>query len=98
MTTPYVRFDEDDLILRDHLAADRTMLANERTLLAYVRTALTLIIVGVSLLKLFESKETHIIAWILIPCGMVMAVIGLVRFYKMKKMVLFKKNGTCRKK
>ncbi|HDK81416.1 MAG TPA: DUF202 domain-containing protein [Nitrospirae bacterium] len=33
-----------DLFLRDHLAAQRTMLANERTYLAYIRTALTLFI------------------------------------------------------
>lgn len=39
-----------DLILRDHLAIDRTVLANERTLLAYGRTALTLLIVGFSFL------------------------------------------------
>ncbi|HEX9972048.1 MAG TPA: DUF202 domain-containing protein, partial [bacterium] len=33
----YQEFSESDLILRDRLALDRTVLANERTLLAYVR-------------------------------------------------------------
>lgn len=33
---PYSRFDQEELIIRDYLAADRTVLANERTFLAYV--------------------------------------------------------------
>ena len=36
------QFTAEELILRDHLALDRTRLANERTLLAYLRTALML--------------------------------------------------------
>jgi len=36
--------DSGTTVLRDHLAADRTILANERTLLAYIRTALTFFI------------------------------------------------------
>lgn len=31
--SPYFRFCNDELILRDELAVDRTLLANERTLL-----------------------------------------------------------------
>ena len=31
-------------VIRDHLAAQRTLLANERTFLAYIRTALTLFV------------------------------------------------------
>ncbi len=45
---PYARFKGEDLILRDELAINRTILANEATLLAYVRSALTLIIAGVT--------------------------------------------------
>jgi uncharacterized membrane protein YidH (DUF202 family) len=31
---PYARFEREELIVRDYLAADRTALANERTFLA----------------------------------------------------------------
>ena len=34
----YEGFAKSDLILRDQLAIDRTLLANERTVLAYIRT------------------------------------------------------------
>jgi putative membrane protein len=37
MSPPYDRFKNNELILRDELAVDRTLLANERTLLAYLR-------------------------------------------------------------
>lgn len=33
------KFNKDEMILRDFLAVDRTLLANERTLLAYIRPA-----------------------------------------------------------
>ena len=39
-------YSREELILRDHLALDRTRLANERTLLSYLRTALMLMVAG----------------------------------------------------
>ena len=39
---PYSKFRTEEMILRDWLARDRTVLANERTLLAYLRTTLML--------------------------------------------------------
>jgi len=35
----YEQFSRSELILRDHLAIDRTRLANDRTLLAFVHSA-----------------------------------------------------------
>ncbi|MBL8031437.1 MAG: DUF202 domain-containing protein, partial [Candidatus Doudnabacteria bacterium] len=43
------------LILRDHLAVDRTRLAVERAFLAYIRTGLTFLVAGVSGYNLFQS-------------------------------------------
>ena len=53
---PYQRFLKEELILRDELAIDRTLLANERTLMAYVRLAITLIIAGVSIIHFAMEK------------------------------------------
>ncbi|MBN1540464.1 MAG: DUF202 domain-containing protein [Candidatus Thermoplasmatota archaeon] len=52
----YSRSSCEKLILRDHLALERTMLSNERTFLAYVRTTLTLLIGGVGLINFFEGN------------------------------------------
>lgn len=78
------------MILRDHLAENRTTLANERTLLAYVRTALTLFIAGVTFIKFFNHVMFVIIGWILIPLSVLTIVKGLISFRKMK--VLIKKE------
>ncbi|MCI0499055.1 MAG: DUF202 domain-containing protein [Planctomycetales bacterium] len=53
----YTRFEQQELILRDELAIDRTRLANERTFLAYVRTALALAIVGGTCIHLFPNSR-----------------------------------------
>jgi hypothetical protein len=42
----YSNLHPNDMILRDHLAYDRTVLANERTLLAYIRTSIALFTMG----------------------------------------------------
>ena len=70
------------LILRDHLALDRTRLANERTLLTYVRTAIILIVSGVSLIKLFgaEHRTLLFLGYALVPVGVLVGALGFVRF------------------
>jgi putative membrane protein len=74
----------DDLILRDHLASDRTMLANERTLLAYIRTSLTLLAAGVTVAKFFGAKPFYYYAgWTLCILGVVFLIWGIFSFRKM---------------
>lgn len=72
-----------ELILRDYLAADRTLLAVDRTFLSYIRTALTLFVAGVSFIKFFDSWLIQAIGWLLIPCGVITFVVGLRRCLKM---------------
>jgi putative membrane protein len=87
-TDPYAKFDHDQLILRDHLAADRTVLANERTFLAYIRTALTLIVAGATLVRFFGTEITAIVGWAMIPLGLGTFVYGLVAFRRMRRRIL----------
>lgn len=53
----YSDVDPKSLILRDHLAFERTMLANERTMLAYIRSALGMAAGGVTLLQVFPDTS-----------------------------------------
>ena len=80
---------EDQLILRDHLAADRTILANERTFLAYIRTALTLFVAGLSFvhLKIFDSHIVEAIGAIFILLGIATFFVGLVRYKQMQGLI-----------
>ena len=84
----YEKHAADDLILRDHLAIDRTKLANERTLLAYLRTAIMFLVSGVSLIKLFPEDDVLVVlGMVLGPIGAVVGLIGAVQFLKMKRRI-----------
>ena len=84
---PYERFEKSDLILRDELAIDRTILSNERTLLAYVRASLTLVIVGLTFLHFIETGFLRIAGIIFIPLGIFTGLYGYHRFARMKRMI-----------
>ncbi|MDD3887564.1 MAG: DUF202 domain-containing protein [Patescibacteria group bacterium] len=77
----------EKLILRDHLALDRTNLANERTFLAYLRTALAFIILGASIVKLFPTINYIIAGLISIIIGISSLVFGIARFYQVKNKI-----------
>ena len=82
---PYTRFSAEELILRDHLALDRTKLANERTLLGYIRTSLALIVAGVTFTKIFNDVLIEIIGWVFILMGAWLLIYGIIRFRKINK-------------
>lgn len=54
----YHSFFTKQLILRDYLAIERTILTNDSTFLAYIRTSLTIIVVGVTLFHLYPDNTT----------------------------------------
>lgn len=78
--TPYAGTSREEMILRDHLAADRTLLANERTFLAYVRTALAFLVTGVGAIHLFGSTLWMAAGVTFIVAAAVTLVIGTWRF------------------
>jgi putative membrane protein len=85
--SPYIRFEQSELILRDELAIDRTLLSNERTLLAYLRSAVALIITGVSIIH-FSSKGWFLaVGVICIPGAFLISMVGVLRFRKMDKAI-----------
>ncbi len=78
----------EELILRDHLAIDRTRLANERTLLAYLRTSLMLIVAGATAVKLVDMNQSiFITGWIFLALGAIVGVIGIWRFLAMRSSI-----------
>lgn len=85
--SPYGRFDGEDLILRDELAIDRTLLANERTLMAYLRAGLTLLIAGVSIIHFSQDFWFWVMGIACIPTGVVTLVVGVSRFRRMNQAI-----------
>lgn len=83
----YSRFAEDEFILRDFLAIDRTILANERTFLSYLRTALTAFISGVTFIRFFDILVIEVIGWIFVPLAFVIVFIGIDRYRKFERRI-----------
>src|SRR3990172_8088962 len=82
-TNPYSRFDKQQLILRDELALDRTVLANERTLLAYLRTVLALVLAGVTFLHFAKAIWFSIVGIVCLIVGLVLLPFAVHRFRRM---------------
>ena len=90
--TPYSRFDARDLILRDELALDRTVLANERTLMAYLRSGVALLIAGVSIMNFSSERWFSLVGVLCIPTGIITSLIGVVRYRRMNKKIALVRN------
>ncbi|MFH1096550.1 MAG: DUF202 domain-containing protein [Candidatus Desantisbacteria bacterium] len=84
---PYERFRGNDLILRDELATDRTLLANERTVVAYLRGATSLIIAGITFVHFFKTGLLHYVGLACIPFGVAVGIFGYWRYRKMDKSI-----------
>ena len=82
---PVYTVDPEDMIFRDHLAADRTALANERTYLSYIRTAIAFVAAGFGLIKFTTETSFIVIGWILVPIGLGFLAFGTYRFFKFRK-------------
>ena len=83
----YIGMSSGQLILRDYLAAGRTDLANERTFLAYIRTALAVFAAGVTFVHFFDSIWLEIVGWAIVPIGVVLLAVGVIRYKRMKRMI-----------
>lgn len=85
-----IKFTDDydvreKIILRDHLALQRTKLANERTLLTYVRTALYLIIAGIAFLGMKDFEGMPYIGITCLVVSVLIVIFGFIRFMQLKK-------------
>ena len=84
---PYSQFNSTELILRDQLAIDRTLLANERTLLSYLRSGVALFIAGLSIIHFSHEVWFTVIGFVCLPFGLVTMWFGIRRFKKMDKAI-----------
>lgn len=76
---------KEEIILRDHLALQRTKLANERTLLTYVRTALYLIIAGIAFLGMEDFRGMPSIGISCLIMSVIILIFGFIRYGQLKR-------------
>jgi putative membrane protein len=84
---PYSKYCADNLILRDDLAIDRTLLANERTLLSYLRFAVALSIAGVTIIHFSNEGWFWLMGLACIPAGIITGIIGVARYRRMHRSI-----------
>jgi len=77
---PYSEFKRNEMILRDWLALDRTVLANKRTFLAYGRTAIALLALGIAFVKLIHHDWFEVGGFFMMALGIVVFFVGLREF------------------
>ncbi len=81
-----------DLILRERLALQRTVLANQSTFLAFLRTSMYFLIAGLSLKKLLKIENSTLIEVSLFTVSFVIFVLGILNYFKHKKTILENKK------
>jgi putative membrane protein len=83
----YAEFKPSSLILRDHLAIDRTLLANERTLLAYLRSGVAMIMAGFTILHFLEQGWFWVVGLLCPPIGILTGSVGIWRYVQMHRAI-----------
>ena len=75
------------LILRDHLAVERTQMANERTVLSYLRTALAFLAGALTLVHFYGTAAAQMSAVALAAASVAMLGVGAWRFRTVRQRV-----------
>lgn len=83
-----------DLILREQLAIERTIMANDRTFLSFIRTALYFAVAGLSLHQLLPevfgmgaAVAFFVLAFVLLATGIYKYVQQLARIRDSRKLI-----------
>ncbi len=77
--------NQDEIILRDYLAMERTKLANERTLLSYIRSSLYLLLGGIAIIQLQGFESIKFLGFVSLGLTVILLVVGIYRYQKLNK-------------
>ena len=78
-------FTEDQLIVRDFLARQRTTLANERTLLSYIRTALYFLVSGTALMEVKVLSHIKNLGYLGFGISIFLVVLGFINYFRLRR-------------
>lgn len=76
-----------DLILREKLALQRTVLANQSTFLSFLRTSMYFLMAGLTLQNLFQNKKYDFFEILLFIISAVVLVLGIINYFRHKKWI-----------
>lgn len=75
---------ENELIIRDYLARQRTTLANQRTFLSYIRTTLYFLVSGVALFEVEKLDHVRNLGYLAFGLSFAFLIFGFYNFYMVK--------------
>lgn len=76
-----------DLILRENLAIERTVMANDRTFLSFVRTSLYFVVAGFTLDQVVDIRYGATIAIFCFVTGALLFLAGLYKYLHLRKKI-----------
>jgi putative membrane protein len=76
-----------DLILREKLALQRTVLANQTTLLSFLRTSLYFLVAGLSLQNLLLLKNGLVFQLTFFVISLGTFVFGLINYFRHRRII-----------
>lgn len=76
-----------DLILREKLALQRTLLANQSTFLAFLRTSMYFLIAGLSIQQLVDSPRALIFEIVLFAVSGAVLIVGVINYFRNSKRI-----------
>jgi len=85
---PKTFYMNKDLILREKLALERTVLANQSTFLAFLRTSMYFLVAGVSINNLTTVKSGKTIELLFIFISAFLLTFGVINFFRHKKKII----------
>nr|WP_294904326.1 DUF202 domain-containing protein [uncultured Lacibacter sp.] len=77
-----------DLILREKLALQRTVLANQSTFLAFLRTSMYFLIAGLSIDNLLNIHKGELYKAVLFSVSAILLVAGIVNYFINRSKIL----------
>nr|WP_314837984.1 DUF202 domain-containing protein [uncultured Flavobacterium sp.] len=81
-----------DLILREKLALQRTVLANQSTFLSFLRTSMYFLIAGLSLKNVIKVENSILFEIMLFGASFAIFTIGSMNYVKHKKSIASNKK------
>ncbi|MDX1904302.1 MAG: DUF202 domain-containing protein [Thermonemataceae bacterium] len=77
-----------DLILREQLALQRTIMANQTTLLAFLRTAMYFSVAGLSIRNFLHHQHSTILEFSFYTTSLGILAFGLINYFRQKKKIV----------
>ncbi|GAB3666384.1 hypothetical protein GCM10028791_42160 [Echinicola sediminis] len=78
---------ENELIVRDYLARQRTKMANDRTLLSYIRTSLYFLVSGTALVKVEDLENIKEFGYLSFGISVVFLIMGFTNFITIRRKI-----------